>query len=127
MAKAIGNAPPRSTASGLALLQARLGGDYLESLVEDFAANGREAIAKARDKDPIGYLRAIAALLPKDIAPDKPLDGLSDDELAQIIAAIRELRPTRRPAAARSRAGGAGNRTGEADEPQPPGAVPALS
>ncbi len=56
---------------------------------------------RAREKDPIGYLRAIAALLPKDMTIDKPTDGLSDDELATVITrrraasgngAIRELR-----------------------------------
>ena len=73
-------------------IQAQLSSQFLEGMAEDFAANGQDAIAKAREKDPIGYLRAVAALLPKDIAPDKPLDGLSDDELAQIIEAIRGLR-----------------------------------
>lgn len=65
---------------------------FLEILADDFEANGQTAVERAREKDPIGYLRAIAALLPKDVTVEKPLDGLSDDELSTIIAAIRDLR-----------------------------------
>jgi hypothetical protein len=65
---------------------------FLEILADDFEANGQDAVERAREKDPIGYLRAIAALLPKDVTVEKPLDGLSDDELSTIIAAIRDLR-----------------------------------
>ena len=65
---------------------------FLEILADDFEANGQDAVERAREKDPIGYLRAIAALLPKDVTVEKPLDGLSDDELSTIIGAIRDLR-----------------------------------
>ena len=65
---------------------------FLEVLADDFETNGKEAVERAREKDPIGYLRAIAALLPKDVTVEKPLDGLSDDELSAIIGAIRDLR-----------------------------------
>jgi hypothetical protein len=65
---------------------------FLEILADDFEANGRDAVERAREKDPIGYLRAIAALLPKDVTVEKPLDGLSDDELSAIIGTLRNLR-----------------------------------
>lgn len=129
---------------------------FLEFLADDFETNGREAVERAREKDPIGYLRAIAALLPKDMSIEKPLDGLSDHELAAVIGAIRELRAafeTRtesrpeqrtgkrtarrassaarsasdRSGAARKGAGGAGIGADAPGEPQPIGGLPALS
>lgn len=71
---------------------AQLTGRFLEILTDDFEVNGKDAVERAREKDPIGYLRAIAALLPKDMTIDKPTDGMSDNELAAVIGAIRDLR-----------------------------------
>lgn len=41
---------------------------FLKTLAEDFHANGEEVIAAAREKDPVGYMKVLAALLPKQVA-----------------------------------------------------------
>lgn len=70
----------------------RVTAKFLEVLATDFEANGKEAVEAARTKDPVGYMRAIVALLPKEIVIEKPLDGVSDDELATIIDTLRAAR-----------------------------------
>jgi hypothetical protein len=62
----------------------------LEVLAKDFDKNGETAIVRMREEDPSGYVRTIASLLPKEFVIERPLDGLSDDELAASIAFIRE-------------------------------------
>lgn len=66
--------------------------NFLKILAADFEANGKVAIETMRVEDPSGYVKAIASLLPKEFVIDKPLDGMSDDELAAVIAELRELR-----------------------------------
>lgn len=65
---------------------------FLEALADDFEAHGRDAIAAAREKDPVGYMRAIVALCPHEMIIERPIDGLTDDELADIIEALRAAR-----------------------------------
>lgn len=62
---------------------------FLNALVKDFEADGKGAIANARETDPMGYVRAIASILPKEFIIERPLDGLSDDELTAAIADLR--------------------------------------
>jgi hypothetical protein len=62
---------------------------FLEALAKDFTEHGETAIQDARADDPMGYVRVVASLLPKEFVVERPLDGMSDEELA---AAITELR-----------------------------------
>lgn len=65
---------------------------FLEALADDFEDGGKDAILAARTSDPMGYVRAVASLLPKEFVIERPLEGLSDDELAGVIAELREHR-----------------------------------
>jgi hypothetical protein len=121
MAKLIGGRPGPGTRTG-APNAAQLTGRFLEILADDFEANGKDAVERAREKDPIGYLRAIAALLPKDMTIDKPTDGLSDDELATVIGAIRELHAALQEAANQHSGARAGRKTRRAGGGAQPGA-----
>lgn len=67
----------------------RLQGGFLNALADDFDKHGKKAIAKARTKDPVGYIKAIASLMPKQVEQSQPLDDLTDAELTAGIALLR--------------------------------------
>ena len=90
---------------------------FLEELAEDFEEGGREAIQQARLTDPMGYVRAIVALLPKEFIIERPLEGMSDDELTAAIADLRA-----RLSAVENPGGGTAN----APQPEPAGELPTL-
>lgn len=66
-----------------------LQGDFLKMLSEDFKVHGRTAIVNARLSDPIGYVKTIAALLPKELEITRPLGALTDDELTAIVERLQ--------------------------------------
>ena len=68
----------------------RLQGDFLRDLSEDFAANGKTAIIACRTEKPDVYVKIVASLMPKELAITRPLDDLTDDELDNAIALLRE-------------------------------------
>lgn len=63
--------------------------DFLTTLYKDFKKNGEDAIQKCRISDPSAYLKIVAGLVPKHFVLERPLDGLSDEELADILFDIR--------------------------------------
>lgn len=67
----------------------RLQGAFLSALADDFDTDGKAAIAAAREKDPVGYIKAIASLMPKQVEQSQPLDDLTDAELTAGIALLR--------------------------------------
>lgn len=67
----------------------RLQGAFLNALADDFDVHGKQAIADARENDPMGYVKAIAALMPKQVEQSQPLDDLTDAELTAGIALLR--------------------------------------
>lgn len=67
----------------------RLQGGFLNALADDFDANGKTAIVAAREKDPVGYIKAIASLMPKQVEQTQPLEDLTDAELVAGIALLR--------------------------------------
>lgn len=67
----------------------RLNADFLNKIAADFQKHGKEAIAAAREKDPMGYVKALCALQPKQIEQTQPLDDLTDAELLAGIALLR--------------------------------------
>lgn len=67
----------------------RLQGAFVNALADDFDAHGKQAIIDARAKDPLGYMRTVAALLPAQTELVRPLDGLTDDELTAIADQLR--------------------------------------
>lgn len=84
----------------------RLQGDFLNALADDFAEHGRKAIEACRTQDPPAYVRAIVALMPKELEIHRPLDDLSDDELAAALATVRAIE------AAAASGSGAGSASG---------------
>ena len=67
----------------------RLTRQFLNALADDFEEHGKQAIIQAREKDPMGYVKAIGALMPKQVEQAQPLDDLSDAELVAGIALLR--------------------------------------
>ena len=67
----------------------RLTAHYLNALADDFAKHGKKAIVECRESKPDRYLMVVAALMPKQIEVTRPLDGLTDDELAAIAEQLR--------------------------------------
>lgn len=67
----------------------RLQARFLNELADDFDLNGKTAIVKAREEDPMGYIKAIAALMPKQVEQSQPLEDLTDAELTAGIALLR--------------------------------------
>lgn len=62
---------------------------FANALAKDFEAHGENAITRARESDPVRYVQIIASLMPKQIEQTRPLEDLSDDELAAAIALLR--------------------------------------
>jgi hypothetical protein len=70
----------------------RLSEDFLRVLADDFAENGVEAIEAARVESPSRYMAIIASLMPKQVElQTSPVEQLTDDELEQLIAHVRQL------------------------------------
>lgn len=68
----------------------KLGEAFTDALYADFQEHGISAIQTMRQDDPSGYCRVIAGLLPKELKVEaKPLEHLSDEQLSDIISAIR--------------------------------------
>ena len=68
----------------------KLQGDFMRALSEDFAEHGKAAIAQCRMEKPDVYLRIVASLFPKELEVKRPLDDLSDEELENAIALLRQ-------------------------------------
>lgn len=61
---------------------------FLADLAKDWSENGAEAVAAAREKDPMGYVKTVASLMPKQVEAVAE-DSLTRAELEQFIAALR--------------------------------------
>jgi hypothetical protein len=63
---------------------------FLTDLYADRVENGAAAIKKVRETRPDVYLKVVASILPKQLEIERdPFDGLTDDQLAALIAAAR--------------------------------------
>lgn len=67
----------------------RLNGYFMNCLADDFEKHGSTALINARTQDPMGYIKAIASLMPKQIEASQPLDDVTDAELLAGIAFLR--------------------------------------
>ena len=71
----------------------KLGTAFIEAMQEDFATHGKITIEKVRADRPHEYLKIVAALLPKELhLKDTTLDDIPDDDLSEILGAIRAVR-----------------------------------
>ena len=67
----------------------RLTAHFLNALADDFEEHGKAAIVACREKDPMGYVKVVGALMPKQVEQTQPLDDLTDAELVAGIALLR--------------------------------------
>jgi hypothetical protein len=71
----------------------RLQGSFLMALADDFDQFGVGVIKIARIERPVDYLKIIASVLPKEFAlGDAKLSELGDEEIAGLLATVRELK-----------------------------------
>ena len=71
--------------------RSKLQGEFLSALAADFDAHGKQAIEEMRSKDPSGYVKTIASLLPKQLEIERPLQGLTDDDLIAAVDALQSF------------------------------------
>jgi hypothetical protein len=60
---------------------------FLKDLVAHWDENGAKAIERACEKDPVGYVRVVASLLPQKVDP-QGIPELTRDELRAAISAL---------------------------------------
>lgn len=71
----------------------RVNASFLKELSEDFEENGRSAIVRARQENPLGYCKILTLLVPKEIKTEttSSIKALSDEQLEQAIASIKAV------------------------------------
>jgi hypothetical protein len=68
----------------------KLGEAFIEALHADFMDHGPTVIEAVRVEKPDQYLKVIASILPKQLEiKNDAFEGMSDDELAALVAAAR--------------------------------------
>lgn len=67
----------------------KIQGVFLSALADDFEQHGNQAIQQMREKDPSGYIRVVASLMPKDVEISRSLNDISDEQLDAAIAALQ--------------------------------------
>lgn len=95
----------------------KLQGDFFRRLSDDFQRFGIYAIARARRDDPLGYVKVVAGLMPKEFEILRPLEDVSDEQLDAAYVAVRAILAAQDP----------GNGEAAAGTSQPTEDVPALS
>lgn len=64
--------------------RAKLGEAFVADLLDDWEANGAEAIVKVRNEKPDAYLKVIASILPKEVNLSlQPFEEMTDEQLRQ--------------------------------------------
>jgi hypothetical protein len=71
-------------------LRNRLQRDFLDALQKDFKEHGAQAIVDCRTEDPVQYLRVIASVLPKEFLFENVMGDMDDEQLDDLIAALRQ-------------------------------------
>jgi len=67
----------------------KLSGAFLRALHISFEEKGVDAIERVIRDDPAGYLRVIASVMPKELEISKNAEDLTDEQLAEVVAALR--------------------------------------
>lgn len=66
----------------------KLGEAFIQAMHDDFIDHGPAVIEAVRTEKPDQYLKVIASILPKQLEiKDSAFDGISDEQLAAIVAA----------------------------------------
>jgi hypothetical protein len=65
--------------------------------LRDFREHGQKAIAKVRRTQPAAYLKCLALLVPREhkVEHSNPLKAMTDEQLDEALAALRQLRADR--------------------------------
>ena len=75
---------PQAPADGSAARTDEFLAAFSAALAKGFKTHGAKAIAAAREKDPVTYLKICTSILPKPAGPDAdPLGALSDEQLLE--------------------------------------------
>jgi len=73
----------------------KLGEAFIEAMHEDFRVHGKTVIETVRCEKPDQYLKVIASILPKELhVKDATLEDMSDNELIELLAAVRSITAT---------------------------------
>jgi hypothetical protein len=116
---------PKTRLNPIPKLRRELTARFLQDLVEDYRSYGVAAIAEARVKDPVSYLKLIVALMPRaEYDAARQLDKLSDDDVKRLLAIARALRE--RYGAPEEADSDAGNGSGGTEEEEQTPLLPAL-
>src|SRR5262249_40722389 len=93
--------PPRDPAGRMRGSRNRLSEAVISALLRDFSKHGEKAIAKVRRTHPAAYLKCLALLVPREhkVEHSNPLKAMSDEELDQALAALRQWIADREAAA----------------------------
>ena len=104
----------------------RLSEAVISALLRDFSKHGEKAIAKVRRTQPAAYLKCLALLVPREhkVEHSNPLKAMSDEQLDEALAALRELVAKRAAEAANVIEGSAKPVALPAPEAQSPEATP---
>lgn len=69
-----------------------LGEAFIAAMYEDFQKNGIAVIEQVRAEKPDQYLKVISNILPKELhIKEETIDGLSDNELVDILNTVRSF------------------------------------
>ena len=70
----------------------QLNSEFIAALLRDFRHGGPKAIERVRRTQPAAYMKILALLVPREIKVDhtNPVEGLSDERLADMIAELEE-------------------------------------
>ncbi len=78
----------------------KLQAGFVEALQEDFMEHGAATIEIVRKERPAEFLKIIASVLPKEfVMPDNAAGDLSDEEITEALAVLRQLRKQKNEAA----------------------------
>jgi hypothetical protein len=70
----------------------RLRGGFLADLAADWEEHGADVIRIVRIEEPGTYLKIVASLLPREMRIESVVSDMRDDELDELIEALRERR-----------------------------------
>jgi len=72
---------------------------FILALHDDFNEHGPAVIAKVRKDQPGVYLKVVASLLPREwhVKAEPLFDGMSDDQLRELIESVRRTIAARTP------------------------------
>ena len=75
----------------------KLGEAFISAMHDDFNKHGAAVIARVRDEKPDAYLKVVASILPKELNVNtNALGDLTDDDIATLIAELRDQGGTAR-------------------------------